>query len=452
MKRIHPLVAAIALALIVSALPGAPRPAHAAAPPQLGGCTILPPDNVWNTPIDTLPVDSNSTAYINNINLDATTLHPDFGSFQYGYFGIPYNIVPNGQAKVAVTFDYADESDPGPYPIPTANLKIEGGSDRHILVLEQGTCKLYETWNSRSNGNGTWRAGSGAIFDLNSNALRTNGWTSADAAGLPILPGLARYEEVAAGAIDHALRFTVNCSADSYKWPARHKAVPSYCPMTPPAGTLPPPMGQRLRLKGNFDISGFTPQTKVILTALKKYGMFVADNGTSWYISGTPDAGWIDDDLVSDLRQVHGTDFEAVDESGLQVSPDSGQVKPSAVDSKSVSPGGANQGQQVAYTIQLVGDGSAIALSDPLPVALTYVTGSLVTTGGAQASYNSGTIAWSGTPAPLAIVKITYAATLNTGATQAISNIASVNRGTQKNLTAVLIANPHQTFLPLSRK
>ena len=183
--------------------PGRPS-AHAAAPPQLGGCTILPPDNVWNTPIDTLPVDSNSTAYISNINLDATTLHPDFGSFQYGYFGIPYNIVPNGQAKVAVTFDYADESDPGPYPIPQ-NPKIEGGSDRHILVLEQGTCKLYETWNSRSNGNGTWRAGSGAIFDLNSNALRTNGWTSADAAGLPILPGLARYEEVAAILSDHGL-------------------------------------------------------------------------------------------------------------------------------------------------------------------------------------------------------------------------------------------------------
>src|SRR5262249_12496806 len=251
-------------------------------------------------------------------------------------------------AKVAVDFQYADESDPGPYPIPP-NPLIEGGpggdGDRHILVVEQGTCKLYETWASQSNGNGTWHAGSGAIFDLNSNALRQDGWTSADAAGLPILPGLALYDEVAAGAINHALRFTVWCTADAYVWPARHKAVPSACPATPPAGTKPPPMGQRFRLKANFDISGFSPQTRVILTALKKYGMFRADKGTSWYISGEPNAGWDDDSLVGDLRRVHGTDFEAVDESALQVSPTSGQVNPAAIaqDSKSVAPGGADQ-------------------------------------------------------------------------------------------------------------
>jgi hypothetical protein len=238
--------------------------------------------------------------------------------------------VPQGQPKVDVTFDYADESDPGPYPIPPDPV-IEGGGDRHILVVEQGTCKLYETWASEPNGDGTWSAGSGAVFDLGSNALRPDGWTSADAAGLPILPGLARYDEVAAGAIEHALRFTVHCTADAYIWPARHKAVPEECPATPPGGTQPPPMGQRFRLKAGVDISGFSQQTRVILTALKKYGMIVADNGSSWYISGEPNAGWDDDTLVSELRQIGGDDFEAVDESSLQVSPDSGQVKPGAV-------------------------------------------------------------------------------------------------------------------------
>ncbi|HEX5691738.1 MAG TPA: hypothetical protein VFX76_17105, partial [Roseiflexaceae bacterium] len=367
MKRTSPLVAALSLIAIAVAACVAPRPSAAA--PQIGGCTIFPPDNVWNTPIDTLPVDSNSAAYVANINLDATTMHPDFGSFQYGYYGIPFNIVPQGTQKVNVTFDYADESDAGPYPIPE-NPLIEGGGDRHILVVEQGTCKLYETWASESNGDGTWSAGSGAIFDLNSNDLRPAGWTSADAAGLPILPGLVRYAEVEAGAIEHALRFTVACSADAYVWPARHKAVPSACPATPPSGTKPPPMGQRFRLKASVDISGFSEQTRVILTALKKYGMIVADNGSSWYISGEPNAGWNDDALVSELRQITGDDFEAVDESALQVSPDSGQVKPSAQDGKVVVPSGAQQGQTVRYTISLVGDGRPTTLNDPLPAQL----------------------------------------------------------------------------------
>ncbi|MFL5804498.1 MAG: hypothetical protein ACJ8CR_22480 [Roseiflexaceae bacterium] len=459
MQRTQHLVAALVLLLIASAACGAPRPAGAALP-QLHGCTIFPADNVWNTPIDKLPVDPNSNAYIANINLDETTVHPDFGSFQYGYFGIPYNPVPQGQAKVAVDFDFADESDPGPYPIPPSPL-IEGGGgsdgDRHILVLEQGACKLYETWASESNGNGTWHAGSGAIFDLNSNALRPAGWTSADAAGLPILPGLALYDEVNAGAINHALRFTVWCTADAYIWPARHKAVPDACPDTPPAGTKPPPMGQRFRLKADFDISGFSPHTRVILTALKKYGMFLADNGSSWYLTGEPNAGWDDDTLVSELRQVHGTDFEAINESSLQVNINSGQVNPGAIaqDSKQVTPGGASQGQQVRYTLQIVGNGNAVSLSDPLPAGVTLVGNPSVTGSTATPSYNSPTrtIAWNATPAPLAIVTISYNATISTSATQAIANTATLTRGSaQKRVTAVLIANPRRAFLPLTRQ
>jgi len=459
MQRTQPLVAAIAVILIASVACVAPQPAHA-QPPQVNGCTIFPADNVWNTPIDQLPVDPNSNAYVANINLDATTLHPDFGSFQYGYFGIPYNPVPQGQAKVAVDFQYADESDPGPYPIPP-NPLIEGGAggdgDRHILVVEQGTCKLYETWASQSNGDGTWHAGSGAIFDLNSNALRQAGWTSADAAGLPILPGLVLYDEVAAGVINHALRFTVWCTADAYIWPARHKAVPAACPDTPQAGTKPPPMGQRFRLKANFDVSGFSTQTRVILTALKKYGMFVADNGTSWYISGEPKAGWDDDTLVSELRQVHGTDFEAVDESALQVSPNSGQVNPGAIaqDAKRVAPGGADQGQQVQYSIQIVGDGNVVSLSDPLPADVALAGNPSVTGSTVAPNYNATTrtISWSAAPAPLGIVTITYNATISTSARQAIANTATLTRGSvQKQVSAVLIANPRRVFMPVMRR
>jgi hypothetical protein len=458
MQRTHPLAAVLALIMIVGVACAAPRQAGATLP-QLQGCTMFPADNVWNVPIDKLPVDPNSNAYIANINVDATTLHPDFGSSQYGDFGIPYNTVPQGQAKVPITFDYDEDSDPGPYPIPP-NARIEGGAssdgDRHILVLEQGTCKLYETWSTYPDGAG-WHAGSGAIFDLNSNALRPAGWTSGDAAGLPILPGLALYSEVQAGVINHALRFTTWCTADAYIWPARHKAVPDDCPPTPPAGTKPPPMGQRFRLKANFDISGFSPQTRVILTALKKYGMFLADNGSSWYISGEPNDGWNDDALVDDLRQVRGTDFEAVDESSLQLSPNSGQVNPSAIaqDAKRVTPGGADQGQQVQYSIQIVGDGKAVALSDPLPAGVTLVGSPSVTGSTATPSYNapSRTITWNGAPPPLTIVTITYNTTVNTGATLAIANTARLTRGSaQKNITAVLIANPRRLFLPLTRR
>ncbi len=310
------------LIIMVSALTNAVT--VGAAAPSISGCPLFPADNVWNTRIDTMAVDSNSAAYVATIGA-STGLHPDFGSglWDGGPIGIPYNVVPGTQPRVAITFDYADESDPGPYPIPP-NPQIEGGSqstgDRHVLVLDPDNAILYETWSTYPNADGSWRAGSGAIFNLRSNDLRPRGWTSADAAGLPVLPGLLRYDEVASGEITHALRFTVPQTRKAYVWPAQHYASSL-------TDAKYPPMGQRFRLRASFDISGFSPHTQVILRALKIYGMILADNGSAWYISGVPDSRWNNDILASELRLVKGTDFEAIDESPLMVSPDSGQVR-----------------------------------------------------------------------------------------------------------------------------
>jgi hypothetical protein len=296
----------------------------AEASAELAGCSLFPEDNVWNTPVDTLPVDARSASYINTIGA-SKSLHPDFGSGTWngGPIGIPYTIVPGTQPEVPVTFDYADESDPGPYPIPP-DAAIEGGSesdgDRHILVLDKDNCILYETWSTYPLSGGGWEAGSGAIFDLLSNALRPATWTSADAAGLPILPGLIRYDEVASGEIRHAIRFTAPQTRREFIWPARHYASSL-------TGLQYPPMGQRFRLKADFDISSFSPEVKVILLALKRYGMILADNGSAWFISGAPDPGWNNDVLVNEFRLVKGSDFEAVDESSLMISPDSGQAR-----------------------------------------------------------------------------------------------------------------------------
>jgi hypothetical protein len=295
-----------------------------AASPTIAGCPIFPPDNVWNAAIDTMPVDPGSSSYIASIGA-ATGLHPDFGSglWDGGPMGTPYNVVAGTQPKVSITFDYADESDPGPYPIPP-NPQIEGGSqstgDRHVLVLDTDNAVLYEAWSTYPNASGGWHAGSGAVFDLRSNTLRPSGWTSADAAGLPVLPGLLRYDEVASGEITHAVRFTAPITRKAFIWPARHYASSNTDPRYPP-------MGQRFRLKANYDISAFSPETQVILRALKKYGMILADNGSAWYISGCPDSRWNNDVLVGELRRVKGSDFEAIDESSLMVSPDSGQVQ-----------------------------------------------------------------------------------------------------------------------------
>ena len=268
---------------------------------------LFPDDNAWNQPVDTAQVDPNSDAIIAAIGA-TKRLHPDFGAnWNGGPFGIPYVVVSANQPRVNVSFEYADESDTGPYPIPP-NPPIEGGpastGDRHILIVDRDNWMLYELFAAYPNGDGTWRAGSGAIFDLNSNELRPHRWTSADAAGLPILPGLVRYEEVENGEIAHALRFTVSRTRRAYVHPARHWASSD-------TSSLRPPMGMRVRLKASFDISGFPARAQVILRALKKYGMIVADNGSDWYISGTADARWNDEENNT-LKQLRGSDFEVV--------------------------------------------------------------------------------------------------------------------------------------------
>ena len=287
-----------------------PLVTRGASSPVLGSCAVFPPDNPWNTDISNYLVHPNSANFINNILTQGgrVNLHPDFGAnWNGGSFGIPYVVVPQTQPLVPINFTaYGDESDPGPYPIP-ADAPVEGGvnsdGDRHVLVLQSGTCRLYEMYRAFYTNPG-WDADSGAVWDLNSNALRPEGWTSADAAGLPILPGLARYDEVAAGEIKHALRFTVQESQRAFIHPATHWASTN-------TGANYPPMGLRLRLKAGYGLSGFTGHSLVILRALKKYGMIVADNGSAWFISGAPDARWDDDDL-NQLKSVPGSEFEAV--------------------------------------------------------------------------------------------------------------------------------------------
>ena len=276
---------------------------------SLEGRRPFPADNLWNTPVDQDPVDPNSDTLIASIGL-TRGLHPDFGAnYNGGPFGIPYIVVGGTTPAVSVTFDYADESDPGPYPIP-ADAPIEGGvasgGDRHVLVIDRDHWKLYELFAAYPiAGSPNWTAGSGAIFDLGSDALRTAGWTSADAAGLPIFPGLVRYDEVVGqGAILHALRFTVSHTRHGYVYPARHYASSDTNPFLPP-------MGMRVRLKASYDISGHPASTRVILQALKTYGMIVADNGSDWFMSGAPDARWNDTELNT-LKQVQGSNFEVV--------------------------------------------------------------------------------------------------------------------------------------------
>lgn len=289
---------------------------------SIGGCQMFPANNIWNYDISHLPVSQNSANYIASISLKGP-LHPDFGAGFYngGPIGFPYVVVPGSQPYVPVSFDYASESDPGPYPIPP-NAPIENGprstGDRHVLVLDSSTCKLYEMYSSYPQPGGSWHAVGGAVWYLESNALRPINWTSADAAGLPILPGLVTYDEVASGVINHALRFTVNQTQRAFLWPARHEASSNSNPNLPP-------MGLRLRLKASVDISSFSHTNQVILTALKHYGMFVADNGDSWLLSGAPDNRWNNDDLHQ-LTTIPGSDFEAIDESTLQMDANSAQV------------------------------------------------------------------------------------------------------------------------------
>lgn len=283
----------------------------------VGGVRIFPPDHIWNVRVDNLPVDPNSDLYVNTIGRTAS-LHPDFGAGLWNghMIGIPFNVVTSSTPKVRVRFDYADESDKVRYPIP-AKPKIEGGSDHHMLIIQKDEKKLYELYDVRKDARG-WRAGSGAVWNLSRYTLRPAGWTSADAAGLAILPGLVRYNEVASGEIRHAIRFTAPQTRNKYIWPARHQASSL-------AGLKYPPMGQRFRLKASFDVSGYPPHDRVILTALKRYGMILADNGAPWYISGAPNGNW-DNDVLHLLHQVHGDDFEAVDCSSLMINVNSGRA------------------------------------------------------------------------------------------------------------------------------
>jgi hypothetical protein len=280
--------------------------------PTAPKCPVFPADNAWNQRVDSLPVAADSAQIISSIGVDAG-LHPDFGSGSYDGqpIGIPFDVVTKRTPRSHPHFGYADESDKGAYPIPKT-VHIEGGAksdgDRHALLVDKDACKLYELYDLRRAGSG-WSAGSGAIFDLRSNKLRPASWTSADAAGLPIFPGLARYDEVARGRIDHALRFTVERTRRAYVYPARHYASSSDDPSLPP-------MGLRVRLRANVDISHFPKQARIVLQALKTYGMIVADNGSNWYISGAPSPKWSNDDLHS-LGQITGADFEVVDTSSL---------------------------------------------------------------------------------------------------------------------------------------
>jgi hypothetical protein len=296
-----------ALALCAFALSGSA--AEALRLPSAPKCPVFPATSPWNQRVDGLPVAADSDAIVRSIGV-GDHVHADFGSglWDGGPIGIPITVVGRETPRSRVAFEYASESDKGPYPIPRG-VKIEGGpnadGDRHALLLDKDRCKLYELFALYPRPGGGWRAGSGAIFDLRSNRLRPAGWTSADAAGLAILPGLARYDEVKRGRIDHALRFTVSRSRRAYVWPARHFASDLTDPSLPP-------MGLRLRLRASFDTRPFPRQARIVLEALKRYGMIVADNGSDWYLSGAPDPRWSNDQLHT-LHNVTGSAFEVVD-------------------------------------------------------------------------------------------------------------------------------------------
>ncbi len=295
---------------------------HADDSPSLGSCTVFPPTDVWNVPIDHLPVDANSDAYVHAIGGDKP-LRANYGSglWDGATIGMPYVVVPGSQKKVRVKFDYGEESDYASYPLPP-DAQIEGGAksqgDRHVMVIDKDHCVLYELYSAFPQPDGTWKAGSGAIFDLRSHGLRPLGWTSTDAAGLPIFPGLVRYDEVASGEIRHALRFTAPRTRRAFIWPARHFASKS-------TDNHLPPLGQRFRLRADFDDSSFPPSVQVVLKALKKYGMFLADNGSPWFLSGAPDERW-ENEALQELKKVQGSDFQAVDEWSLMIIPNSGRA------------------------------------------------------------------------------------------------------------------------------
>ena len=314
----------VVVALVLTSLL-VPSSAHAGTSLPGTTCPLFPADSVWNTDISGLPVDPHSAQWLASMDAGSADLHPDFGPSGGSVpYGIPYAVVDSSHPKVSISFTYADESDPGPYPFGP-DTPIEGGSnssgDRHALMVDSSTCTLYELWDAQYSSSGS-TAGSGAIWSLQSNALRPAGWTSADAAGLPILPGLLRLDEVEAGMVTHAIRFTAARTDTSYIWPARHEAGAASDPSLPP-------MGARFRLKAAFDIAHYSTQAQVILRAMQHYGLILADNGSNWYFQGTADNGW-PSSLIAELKTVPASAFEAIDESSLMVDPNSGQARQAA--------------------------------------------------------------------------------------------------------------------------
>lgn len=318
------VMAASKLEAVGPGVPGAAGPDPASGP-HIAGCPVFPADNVWNTPIDKLKKDKRSDDYIQRMG-PALPLHPNFGSDPAN--GIPITIIKANRPRIPITFTYGDESDPGHYPTPEGAL-IEGGwnapgdADRHIIMVDEDRCMLAELGGVVKQKDGSWAAGAGIKMDLTSNALRPTDKTSTDAAGLAVLPGLLRYDEIAAGEIKHAIRFTTPKTQKAYVWPARHRASPREDPTYPP-------MGERFRLKADYDISKFSKENQVILKALKKYGMILSDNGAPWFIIGEPDKRWNDADL-GHLKMITGENFEAVDESDWPLHADSGRVDPVAL-------------------------------------------------------------------------------------------------------------------------
>ena len=335
--RAHPntvlLTAASAVsAVVLAGLPGADAATGrvaapfgdgraVTAPSGVGGCAVFPNNNYWNTPVTDLDVDPHSDAWLSHMSPDSD-LHPDFGK-SYGEqpvpYGIPITVVDGDHPKDAVTFRYRHESDPGPYPLGDDTL-IEGGraskGDRHAVVVDSTSCSLYETWLTRVK-SGEWYAGSGAIWNLHSNKLRPDGWTSADAAGLPVIAGLLRYDEVEeAGSVTHAIRFTTDETQTEHIWPARHDAGSTDDPAYPP-------MGARFRLRADFPTAGYRGDTVVVLEAMKTYGLVLADNGSPWFFQGTADKRW-PSALIDELKTIPADAFEAVDTARMQIRPNSG--------------------------------------------------------------------------------------------------------------------------------
>jgi hypothetical protein len=346
---------------------------------SVGGCQILPANNIWNTPVDNLPVDPNSATYVNSIG-PLSPLFPDFWSNVSGVF---INVVGANQPRVPVFIGFSGEADPGPFPIPP-NALVQQASDAHLLVVDSANCKLYEAWQAMPNGDGSWSVGAAAVFDLKSNTARPPNWTAADAAGIAILPGLVTYDEVASGQITHAIGMTVPATQQRFIWPASHWA--SYV-----NGPQYPYMGQRFRLKANFDVSPYPYEVQVILNALKKYGGIVEDNGAPWFFSGVQDPRWNNDNLHM-LTGVLGSNMEAVDESSLMVEVNSQVAAGSPlaldgiyIDQRQVSTG-ATVNAEAILTTPAPAEGVTVSLSTSSPGVLGIPSSVTVPAGAVSAA------------------------------------------------------------------